>query len=102
MIGKDSLKNFTQKEINEVCFEFMTRKDGRKSTRGRITEPQLYRIRAYERLLGWDENPLRLAAFIDKMCHAAAVQWLTPAQAGKIIEALKNMLEREQKKEVTE
>lgn len=99
LIGKDSLKEFTQQELNEVCYEMMIRKDGEKQSAGRITDRQLYRVREYERLLGWEENPLRLAKFVEKVYHSASVLWLSPAQAAKLIESLKSIYERGQTKE---
>lgn len=97
LVGKDSLKKFTQKEINAVCFEMMARKDGQKHRPGHTTGQQLYRIREYERLLGWDSNPLRLAAFVEKTYHVASVLWLTTAQASKLMNILERMLTRQQK-----
>lgn len=102
LIGKDSLKLFTQQEINEVCYELMARKDGQKRRPNRISDRQLYKVREYERLLGWDSNPLRLAGFVEEYYHAASVLWLTPTQASKLIQSLKSMYEREQKKEDVE
>lgn len=99
LIGKDSLKTFTQQEINEVCYELIVRKEGKKHRPGRITDQQLFRVREYERLLGWDSNPLRLAKFVEKVYQSASVLWLTPAQAAKLIESLKAIYEREAKKE---
>lgn len=96
LIGKDSLKEFTQQEINEVCFELMKRKDILKRDTGRITDRQLYKVREYERLLGWDKEPLRLANFVEKVYHSASVLWLTVAQAAKLIESLKSIYERGQ------
>lgn len=99
LIGKDSLKKFTQKEINEVCYELMIRKDQQKQRPGRMTDYQLYRVRELERLLGWDENPIRLANFIKKQYGMASIMWMTVAQGAKLIEALKSMYERESKRE---
>lgn len=100
LIGKDSLTKFTQREINEVCYELMARKDAQKRRPDRATEQQLFKIRELEHLLGWDSNPLRLASFIEKYYHSASVMWLSPAQAGKLIESLKSMLNKEQTKDV--
>ena len=99
LIGKDSLTKFTQKEINEVCFELMARKDAQKRRPNRATDQQLYKIRELERLLGWAENPIRLAKFVEKYYHAPTILWLTPAQAAKLIESLKSMLARQQAEE---
>ena len=97
LIGKDSLKKFTQNEINAVCFELLARKDAQKRRPDRATEQQIFKIREFEHLLGWDTNPLRLAKFVEKYYHCASVMWLSPAQASKLIESLKSMLGREQK-----
>lgn len=99
LIGKDSLKKFTQKEINEVCYELMARKDAQKHRPDRASDQQLFRIKELEHLLGWDNNPLRLARFVEKYYHCASVMWLKPAQAAKLIESLKSMLVKEQAKE---
>ncbi len=99
LIGKDSLKKFTQKEINEVCYELMARKDAQKRRPDRASDQQLFRIKELEHLLGWDNNPLRLASFVEKYYHCASVMWLKPTQAAKLIESLKSMLVKEQAKE---
>lgn len=94
LVGKDSLKQFTQSEINEVCYELLARKDGEQRRAGRLSDRQLYKIREYERLLGWDGDPSRLASFVEKFYKVTVLKWLTPAQAAKLIESLKAMYER--------
>lgn len=101
LIGKDSLTKFTQKELNEVCHEILSRKDALKRSRGRISDRQIYKVKEYERLLGWDNEPKRLAKFIEKDYHVSELRWLTPSQGSNLIDGLKKMYERGYSKEVS-
>ncbi|PWM21329.1 MAG: regulatory protein GemA [Oscillospiraceae bacterium] len=97
--GKDSLRKLTQREINEVCYgmvAYKERKAPELQNPNRASEQQLYRIREYERLLGWDDNPDRLAAFLKNRFKTPAVEWLSKVQASKVIEALKRMYQRKE------
>lgn len=60
----------------------------------RATEDQIFKIRALERELGWDDNPNRLKGFMKKYCKIDNINWLTFSQASNLIEALKKVSER--------
>lgn len=99
LIGKDSLKKFTQREINDVCYTMMQHKDKQLDATknpSRASNQQLYRIRELEKLLGWAEEPERLQAFLRKRFKVVAVEWLSGEQASKVIEALKQMHRRKE------
>lgn len=91
LVGKDSLKKFTQRELDDVCWELIARKDSSKRRPDRATDRQIYRIAELERTLGWDKEPERLRGFLQKFYHVQSVAWLTPYNAGKLIESLKAM-----------
>lgn len=97
-IGKSSLKDFTQRELNDVCYELIIRKDKSGSRSSRASDQQLHKIAEYEQLLGWAANPQRLQAFTEKFYGISSVRWMTSAQASKLIESLKKMYQRERKK----
>ena len=91
IIGKDSLRKFTAREINEVCYELMARIDGKRRRAGRATDRQLHKLTELEKALGWAGQPERLQGFLYKYYHVLSPAWLTPAQAAKAIESLKAM-----------
>lgn len=44
--------------------------------------------------LGWNNNNNRIRAFAKKITGVSALEWLTVSQCNKVIEALKNIVER--------
>lgn len=95
--GKDSLKELTQRELNDVAMELIRRKDPekyRKQNRGNpVTVWQRRRIEVLTQALGWD-NPARLNGLVRKLYHVETVDWLDCQQCSKLIEALKAMVKR--------
>lgn len=92
--GKDSMRNCSQKELERVLLSLNTIK-GFDNFRGNLaTKKQLWKIRQLENELGWHDNPKRLQAFIKKYYKVDRVEWLTSAQAWRLIESLKKLLER--------
>lgn len=64
----------------------------------RATDDQIYKIKALESNLGWEDNPKRLKGFMKKYSRVDEIKWLTFEAASKLIEALKKVQERERKK----
>lgn len=63
------------------------------------TKEQLWKMRQLEKQLGWDANPKRLRGFCRKYAGKVEnIEWLTKAQAWRVIEGLKALLAREQEK----
>lgn len=60
----------------------------------RASKEQIWKIRQYEKELGWDDNPKRLEGFIKRYGSVDKPEWLTPAKAWRVIEALKKMAAR--------
>lgn len=89
LVGKGSLKEFTQQELDEVCWEFISRKKGQQRRVGMATDRQLYKIAEWERVLGWDKEPERLRGFLSKYHHVEDVKWLSASRASKVIDGLK-------------
>lgn len=91
--GSRSLSSLSSEDANRIidgleCYTGRTRTN-------RASKGQLYKIRQLEKQLGWDANPKRLQAFIKKYAHVERIDWLTSAQAWRLIESLKNVLEKE-------
>ena len=104
---KESLKTLSQNEINKVCFALMKFKDQSNGTSKRIRTDQggnddtvLMRKKIYKLTgeLGWNDNPTRITGFIKRMFKVERLEWLTRAQCFKLIEALKDMVNREKSK----
>ena len=49
--------------------------------------------------LGWDDEPKRLNGFVKHMFKVDSVEWLDYRQCSDLIEALKAMAARQEKKE---
>ncbi|MGF9798635.1 regulatory protein GemA [Brevibacillus agri] len=63
--------------------------------RNRLSKAQRWKIKELEKALGWDDEPKRLSGFIKKFYKVDRIEWLTPQAAGRLIESLKKMAERE-------
>lgn len=65
------------------------------------TRPQLQQRRKIWHLcdeLGWNNDFRRIQGFVKKMTGTDRLEWLTPPQCEKVIEALKAILAREKRK----
>lgn len=90
--GKNSVKALTSYEgktlidrLQHLCGE------PPKDAADRATAAQQGKIYALARELGWGDDPKRLRAFLQARFRASDPRWLTAAQAGPVIEALKSM-----------
>lgn len=92
--GSRSLSSLSKDDANRVI-DSLERHTGR-TRNGRASEGQIYKVRQIEKQLGWDENPKRLQAFIKKYAKVERIDWLTSAQAWRLIESLKKVLEKNQ------
>lgn len=92
--GKDSMRKCSEKELERVLFS-LNSSSGFSNFRGdRATKRQLWKIRQIETELGWSDNPQRLTSFVHKYYKVESIEWLTSAQAWRLIESLKKVLER--------
>lgn len=105
-IGVESIALLTNRQAIQLIDELEYKKTGirKESTyRGnRATEDQIYKIKALESSLGWEANPNRLKSFMKKYSRVEDVKWLTFEAASNLIEALKKVEEREQKKKLSD
>lgn len=106
--GKESMKKLTQGEINTLARVLQNMKDGvqRDTTGNRTdeggnprTERQRRKIYALTEALGWNDDNRRVSGFAKRITGVDRIEWLTVAQCEKVIEALKAMVARQQKKE---
>lgn len=106
--GKESIKKLSQGEINTVARVLQNMKDSasgnvrtkRTDTGGDArTVQQRRKIYALTEALGWNDNPQRIQGFVKRMTGVDRLEWLTVAQCEKVIEGLKAILARQQKKE---
>ena len=106
--GKESIKALTQGQINEVARVLQNMKDGvSRSTRPKRTDEggdgrtvqQRRKIYALTEQLGWNDNPQRIQGFVKRMTGVDRLEWLNVAQCEKVIEGLKAILKRQERKE---
>lgn len=106
--GKDSMRQLTQGEINNLARILQNMKDGvqcdtkakRIDEGGNVqTEKMRRKIYAVCDELGWNDDPRRLEGLVKRITGVDRLEWLSLSQCGKVIEALKAMLARQQRKE---
>ena len=106
--GKESIKALTQGQINEVARVLQNMKDGvSRSTRPKRTDEggdvrtvqQRRKLYALTEQLGWNDNPQRIQGFVKRMTGVDRLEWLNVAQCEKVIEGLKAILKRQERKE---
>lgn len=106
--GKESIRELTQGQINEVARVLQNMKDGvSRSTRPKRTDEggdartvqQRRKIYALTESLGWNDNPQRIQGFVKRMTGVDRLEWLNVAQCEKVIEGLKAILKRQERKE---
>ena len=98
--GQDSIKGMTQDQANKVIDRIVgtcSRPEYQKQ--GRITTDQMrkkiYMLTVYR---GWDKNPKRLEGFCKKLFKVEKVEWLDKRQCYQLIETLKDMVARKERK----
>lgn len=106
--GKESIRSLTARELGTVARVLQAMKDGvRRDTRSKRTDEggnpatvqQRRKIWHLCDALGWNDDFRRIQGFVHRLTGTDRLEWLTPAQCEKVIEALKAMLAREQRKE---
>lgn len=104
--GKDSMKKLTQGEVNDLARVLQNLKDGvgssassKRTDAGGDPRTIAQRRKIYQLCydLGWNDDNRRINAFAKRMFGVERVEWLTPAQCYKLIEALKKMAARQAK-----
>lgn len=103
--GVESIALLTNSQAIQLIDELEYKKTGiRKKVvyrSNRATGDQIYKIKALESALGWEENPKRLKGFMKKYSRVDEIKWLTFEAASNLIEALKKVEERERKKKLS-
>ena len=101
--GKESLRALTQSELRTVARVLQDLKDGVRRRAKRTDEGgdpctvQLRRkIYALTAALGWNNDDRRIHGFVKRMTGVERLEWLSPAQCAKLIEALKQMAARQE------
>lgn len=105
IVGEERISHLSKLQAIKLIGELEYKKTGiRKnvSPKSRATTEQIYKIRALEKELGWNDNPKRLQGFIRKYSKVDNIRWLTEKAASNLIEGLKKILEREQEKKLSE
>lgn len=109
--GKESMRQLTQGEINKVARVLQNMKDSvsysartkRTDTGGDArTVQQRRKIYALTEALGWNDDNRRVNGFAKRVTGVDRIEWLTVAQCEKVIEGLKAMVARQQRKEGAE
>lgn len=96
--GKESIRQLTTTEANKVIRRLASLLSLKEHRPGRASARELWKQRQLARELGWSEE--QLAAFIKRMAKVDRPEWQTSQDASNIIEGLKAMLKRKQRKEV--
>lgn len=97
--GKEHISELSKYEAIDVIdhMEGKSNKNSWNHIPNRISKEQIWKINDLAKKLGWSNNPKRLLGFIRTFYNVEALQWLTKAQAWKVIEGLKAQLERQEK-----
>lgn len=104
--GKDSIKELNKRELGKMVGILSNMKDsalrkerGTRRAYGNCeTVNQRKKIYRLAEILGW-EKPARVNGLCKKMFGVACVEWLDYRQCSKLIEALKSMTGRMEKKD---
>lgn len=104
--GKESMKQLTQGEINQLARVLQNMKDSgqQKELKSKRTDeggdPRTAALRrkiyALCGELGWNDDNRRINGFIKKQYGIERIEWLTKAQCSSTVEALKKMLARQE------
>lgn len=103
--GKESMRQLSQGQITTLARVLQNMKDGvERDTRSKRTdeggdprtERQRHKVYALCETLGWNDDNSRINGFVKKMFRVDRLEWLTPYQCDKLIEALKAMVAREE------
>ncbi|MDE6232509.1 MAG: regulatory protein GemA [Lachnospiraceae bacterium] len=103
--GKDSIRKLTKRELGIVIGILQNMKDsaskdirsGKRESGNVGTVKQRKKIYKLTQELGW-ERKARVNGLCKKMFGVSSVEWLDYGQCSKLIEALKNMVERKDNK----
>lgn len=93
--GKDSMRQCTSKELERVLLSLQSIKGFDNFRGNRATKRQLWKIEQLEKQLGWQDDPRRMQGFLKKFYSVEHMEWLTSAQAWRLIESLKKLVEKE-------
>ncbi len=107
--GKDSIKELNKRELGKMVGILSNMKDsalrkerGNRRAYGNCgTVNQRKKIYKLAEALGWEQKA-RVDGLCRKMFGVSVVEWLDYRQCSKLIEALKSMVERGQKKNTDE
>lgn len=98
--GKEGMTECTETELSRTIQAMVMLKERRTNRPGMITGRQKYKIHELEKALGWEDNKLRLKAFVKKYYHADSIDWLHERAASDLIESLKKLRESQQEETV--
>ena len=105
--GKESMRTLTQGEVDKLARVLQNMKDGvKRDVNSKRTDEggdprtvrQRRKIYTLTEALGWNNDNRRINGFVKRMTHVDRIEWLTPAQANKVIEALKSMVAQKEGK----
>lgn len=100
--GKEHISELTKYEAMDIIDKLDESKTGVKKEKTQrsnmATQDQVYKIKALEKELGWNDNPKRLKAFMKKYTGVENLNWLTFFKASNLIESLKKVVKREELK----
>lgn len=106
--GKESMRALTQGEVNTVARVLQNMRDGTQRPRqdkrtdeggDPRTTNQRRKIYMLTEALGWNDDPRRINGLVKRITGVDRLEWLSLAQCEKVIEGLKAMARRQQKKE---
>lgn len=101
--GKEHMTELTQGQIDKVARVLQNMKDGarrdvqhkRTDEGGDLrTEKQRHKIYALCEQMGWNDDNNRINGFVKRICHVDRIEWASPSQCSKVIQALTAMTQR--------
>lgn len=98
--GQDSIKKLTQTQANEVIDRIVGAaiQNDYQEYGNVATQQMRKKIYMLTVALGWDKNPKRLEGFCKRMFKVEKVEWLNGKQCYQLIEGLKDMIARKERK----
>lgn len=98
--GKEHMRDLTQRELDHMAAVLCSLKDGgrrqKRTDEGGNADTTAQRRKIYKltEALGWNDDNRRINNFAAYMFGVERLEWLSSAQCGMLIEALKDMVER--------
>ncbi|WP_034629484.1 regulatory protein GemA [Desulfotruncus alcoholivorax] len=97
LTGSDSISGLTKSQAGRVI-DYLEQRKGNQPGLHMASKQQLWKIQQMAKELGWSDNPKRLMGFVKKNTGIENLNWLAADMAWRVIEGLKKVKQREDRK----